>query len=255
MTAAATELATFHTLRQQHSKRAGRPNLALSDFVAPLGTPDHIGGFVVTAGPEEVEISARFDRANDNYAAIMVKALADRMAEAMAEALHRPACAAIIGAMRRTKAFTAQELIAEPYCRHFARRRATLRNPTTPKKRTLFKLLDAEEATGVTLTESMAMWPGSSVSGLYMAHPDSYYFWRGKGRTRPSCRLCCAQGHGYGRGGALAGPGAELRPQCATGGRGRITPLARGARGCYPSGHSAQGQRLWTTSPAAITRR
>ncbi|NBB98180.1 MAG: methionine synthase [Alphaproteobacteria bacterium] len=169
-----TQLATFHTLRQQHSKRAGRPNLALADFVAPEGTPDHIGGFVVTAGPEETDIAARFDRANDNYSAIMVKALADRMAEAMAEALHARVRREYWG-YAPDEAFTPVELIKEPY----GGIRPAPGYPAQPdhtEKRTLFKLLDAEAATGVTLTESMAMWPGSSVSGLYMAHPDSYYF-------------------------------------------------------------------------------
>ena len=168
------ELATFHTLRQQHSKRAGRPNLALADFVAPMSVPDHIGGFVVTAGPEEADISARFDKANDNYAAIMVKALADRFAEAMAEALHARVRRDYWG-YAPGEGFTPLELIKEPY----AGIRPAPGYPAQPdhtEKRTLFNLLDAEAATGVTLTESMAMWPGSSVSGLYLAHADSYYF-------------------------------------------------------------------------------
>ncbi|MCC1480699.1 methionine synthase [Roseibaca sp. Y0-43] len=169
-----TELATLHTLRQQHSKRAGRPNLALADFVAPQGVADHIGGFVVTAGPEETEIAARFDRENDNYSAIMVKALADRIAEAMAEALHARVRRDYWG-YAPDESFTPQELIGEPY----AGIRPAPGYPAQPdhtEKRTLFKLLDAEATTGVTLTESMAMWPGSSVSGLYIGHPDSYYF-------------------------------------------------------------------------------
>jgi 5-methyltetrahydrofolate--homocysteine methyltransferase len=170
-----TTLATFHTLRQQTGKRVGRPNLALSDFVAPVGAAqDYIGGFVVTAGPEEAEISQRFDRANDNYSAILVKALADRMAEAMAEALHERVRRDYWG-YATTEAFAPEELAAEPY----AGIRPAPGYPAQPdhtEKRTLFKLLDAEAQTGVTLTESMAMWPGSSVSGLYIGHPDSYYF-------------------------------------------------------------------------------
>jgi len=166
-------LATFHTLRQQTPKRDGRPNVALSDFVAPDG-PDHVGGFVVTAGPEEIAIAERMDRANDNYSAIMVKALADRIAEAMAEMLHERVRREFWG-YAPDEACTPEELIAEPY----AGIRPAPGYPAQPdhtEKRTLFKLLDAEAATGVTLTESMAMWPGSSVSGLYLAHPESYYF-------------------------------------------------------------------------------
>ncbi len=168
-------LATLHTLRQQTSKRNGRPNVALSDFVAPEGGPvDHVGGFVVTAGPEEIAISQRLDRENDNYGAIMVKALADRIAEAMAEMLHQRVRREFWG-YAPDEAFAPHELIAEPY----AGIRPAPGYPAQPdhtEKRTLFTLLDAETATGVTLTESMAMWPGSSVSGFYLAHPDSYYF-------------------------------------------------------------------------------
>src|SRR5690606_2875037 len=82
------ELATLFTLRQQLSRRDGKPHMALSDFVAPVGTPDYLGGFVVTAGIEEVAIADRFERVNDDYSSILVKALADRYAEAMAEAMH-----------------------------------------------------------------------------------------------------------------------------------------------------------------------
>ncbi len=172
-------LATLHTLRQQTGKRPGRPNLALSDFVAPQGKgADHVGGFVVTAGPEEAEIADRLDKANDNYGAIMVKALADRIAEAMAEMLHERVRREFWG-YAPDEDFDPQELIGEPY----AGIRPAPGYPAQPdhtEKRTLFRLLDAEEATGVTLTESMAMWPGSSVSGLYIGHPDSYYFGVGK---------------------------------------------------------------------------
>mgnify|MGYP005748233095 CR=1 FL=1 len=168
-------MATLHTLRQQTHKRDGRPNLALADFVAPDGAArDWVGGFVVTAGPEEQEIAARFERANDDYAAIMVKALSDRIAEAMAEMLHE----------RVRKEFWAyapdedhqpQDLIGEPY-RGIRPAPGYPAQPDHTEKRTLFRLLDAEATTGVTLTESMAMWPGSSVSGLYIGHPEAYYF-------------------------------------------------------------------------------
>lgn len=169
-----THLATLHTLRQQVTKRGDRPNVALSDFVAPTGIPDHVGGFVVTAGPEETEIAARYERANDDYGAIMVKALADRIAEAMAEMLHQRVRRDFWG-YAPEEAFSPEELISEPY----AGIRPAPGYPAQPdhtEKLTLFKLLDAEANTGVTLTESMAMWPGSSVSGLYIGHSDSYYF-------------------------------------------------------------------------------
>ena len=167
-------LATLHTLRQQVAKRDGRPNLALADFVAPEGQPDWVGGFVVTAGPEEAEIAKRFERANDDYAAIMVKALADRIAEAMAEMLHQRVRRDYWG-YAPDEAFAPQELVAEPY-RGIRPAPGYPAQPDHTEKLTLFRLLDAEAATGVRLTESMAMWPGSSVSGLYIGHPDSYYF-------------------------------------------------------------------------------
>ncbi len=170
----AEPLATLHTLRQQTAKRDGRPNLALADFVAPEGHRDWVGGFVVTAGPEESEIAARYERANDDYAAIMVKALADRIAEAMAEMLHERVRKEFWG-YGADETFAPQELIAEPY-KGIRPAPGYPAQPDHTEKSTLFRLLDAEAATGVHLTESMAMWPGSSVSGLYIGHPESYYF-------------------------------------------------------------------------------
>ena len=167
-------LATLHTLRQQVTKRGDRPNVALSDFVAPEGRPDYVGGFVVTAGPEESEIAARYERANDDYAAIMVKALADRIAEAMAEMLHERVRKDLWG-YAADETFGPQDLIGEPY-KGIRPAPGYPAQPDHTEKLTLFRLLDAENATGVRLTESMAMWPGSSVSGLYIGHPDSYYF-------------------------------------------------------------------------------
>lgn len=168
------ELATFFTLRQQLSKRDGRPNVALSDFVAPEGRPDYVGGFVVTAGIEEVAIAERFERVNDDYSSIMVKALADRIAEAFAERMHEKVRTDYWG-YAPGENFNNEELVAEAY----AGIRPAPGYPAQPdhtEKATLFRLLDAEKAAGVKLTESYAMWPGSSVSGLYIAHPDSYYF-------------------------------------------------------------------------------
>ncbi|WP_105400963.1 methionine synthase [Neorhizobium sp. T7_12] len=172
----AEELATFFTLRQQLSKRDGRPNVALSDFVAPVATglDDYVGGFVVTAGIEEVAIAERFERANDDYSSILVKALADRFAEAFAECMHEQVRKEFWG-YAADEQFSADELITEAY--HGIRPAPGYpAQPDHTEKATLFRLLDAEEATSVVLTESYAMWPGSSVSGLYIGHPASYYF-------------------------------------------------------------------------------
>ena len=168
------DLATLHTLRQQVSKRHGRPNVALADFVAPVGTPDYIGGFVVTAGIEEIALSERFERANDDFNAILVKALADRFAEAFAERMHELVRRELWG-YAPDERLAPTELIGEPY-RGIRPAPGYPAQPDHTEKTTLFRLLDAEAATGVKLTESMAMWPGSSVSGLYIGHPDAYYF-------------------------------------------------------------------------------
>ncbi|MDK1493452.1 methionine synthase [Sinorhizobium sp. 7-81] len=170
------ELATLFTLRQQLVKRDGRPNVALADFVAPVdsGARDYLGGFVVTAGIEEVSIAERFERANDDYSSIMVKALADRFAEAFAERMHEYVRKELWGYVP-DEAFTPQDLIGEPYTGI----RPAPGYPAQPdhtEKETLFRLLDAEASIGVALTENYAMWPGSSVSGLYIGHPDAYYF-------------------------------------------------------------------------------
>ncbi|TGD42982.1 methionine synthase [Pseudotabrizicola sediminis] len=169
-----TDLATLHTLRQQVTKRDDRPNVALSDFVAPMGTPDYVGGFVVTAGIEEITIAERFERANDDFNAILVKALADRFAEAFAERMHEMVRRELWG-YAPDESLAPAELIGEPY-RGIRPAPGYPAQPDHTEKTTLFHLLDAEAATGVRLTESMAMWPGSSVSGLYIGHPQAYYF-------------------------------------------------------------------------------
>ncbi len=171
-----TELETFYTLRQQLSKRDGRPNVALSDFVAPVdsGVQDYVGGFVVTSGIEEIAIAERFERANDDYSSILVKALADRFAEAFAECMHERVRREYWG-YAKDEHFSNEELITEAY----AGIRPAPGYPAQPdhtEKKTLFGLLDAENTAGVKLTESYAMWPGSSVSGIYIGHPDAYYF-------------------------------------------------------------------------------
>ena len=171
-----TPLAKFFTLRQQLAKRDGRPNVALSDFVAPIdsGKADYVGAFVVTAGLGEEAISQRFIRANDDYSSILVKALADRFAEAFAEAMHAKVRREFWG-YAPDEAFAPDALHEEPY----AGIRPAPGYPAQPdhtEKATLFALLDAERRIGVKLTESFAMWPGSSVSGLYLANPEAYYF-------------------------------------------------------------------------------
>jgi 5-methyltetrahydrofolate--homocysteine methyltransferase len=170
------ERATLFTLRQQLTKRDGKANVALADFVAPLasGKADYVGGFVVTAGIEEVAIAERFERANDDYSSILVKALADRFAEAFVERMHEMVRRELWGyAVDET--FAPQDLIGEPY-RGIRPAPGYPAQPDHTEKETLFRLLDAERTVGVSLTESYAMWPGSSVSGLYLAHPESYYF-------------------------------------------------------------------------------
>jgi 5-methyltetrahydrofolate--homocysteine methyltransferase len=167
-------LAVLHTLRQQLAKRDGRPNLALADFVAPAGLADYVGGFVVTAGPEEGAIADEFEAKGDDYSSILVKALADRFAEATAEWLHERVRRDHWG-YAADETLTADELISESY-RGIRPAPGYPAQPDHTEKTTLFRLLDATERTGVTLTESFAMWPGSSVSGLYFAHPEAYYF-------------------------------------------------------------------------------
>ncbi len=170
------ELATFFTLRQQLSKRDGRPNVALSDFIAPLdsGKPDYLGGFVVTAGPEENEISQRFAKNNDDFSSILVKALADRFAEALAEMVHQRVRQRYWG-YASDEVFGPDELAGEPY-RGIRPAPGYPAQPDHTEKTTLFRLLDARQRIGVSLTESYAMWPGSSVSGVYLAHPEAFYF-------------------------------------------------------------------------------
>jgi 5-methyltetrahydrofolate--homocysteine methyltransferase len=174
------EIATFHALRQQLEKREGRFNTALSDFIAPRasGVPDYIGAFVVTAGIGEDVIADRFKNANDDYSSILCKALADRLAEAFAERMHARVRREFWGTAP-DETLSPDQLILEQY----AGIRPAPGYPAQPdhtEKATLFRLLDAEATAGVKLTESFAMWPGSSVSGLYFGNPESYYFGVGK---------------------------------------------------------------------------
>ncbi|RYF92127.1 MAG: methionine synthase [Caulobacteraceae bacterium] len=173
------ELARFHTLRQQMDKSGGKANLALSDFVAPGDkAPDWIGAFAVTAGHGETEIAARYKAAGDDYNAILSAALADRLAEAFAESLHRQVRTQLWG-YAPDEPFDIDELIAERY-RGIRPAPGYPAQPDHTEKATLFKLLDAETHTGMALTESYAMSPPASVSGLYFAHPQAHYFGVGK---------------------------------------------------------------------------
>ncbi|MBR0957949.1 methionine synthase [Bradyrhizobium japonicum] len=171
-------IATLHTLRQQLEKREGRFNAALADFIAPAGVPDYIGGFVVTAGIGEDAVADRFRSANDDYSSILCKALADRLAEAFAERMHARVRREF-WAYAPDEALSSEELILEKY-QGIRPAPGYPAQPDHTEKATLFELLDAENTAGVKLTESFAMWPGSSVSGLYFANPASYYFGVGK---------------------------------------------------------------------------
>ncbi len=172
-------LAHFITLRQQSLKTAGAPNKALADYIAPKnsGKRDYIGAFCVTTGFGVEEKAKAFEAQLDDYNAILVKALGDRLAEAFAEYLHHKVRTEIWGYSAEN--FSNQELIQEAYTGI----RPAPGYPACPdhlEKQTLWKLLNVTENTGVTLTESMAMWPASSVSGYYFAHPQSSYFGLGK---------------------------------------------------------------------------
>jgi 5-methyltetrahydrofolate--homocysteine methyltransferase len=170
----------FHTLRQQMVRSEGdRANLALSDFIAPVGgLPDWLGGFAVTAGHGEIEMAERFRRDGDDYSAILATSLADRLAEALAEALHRRVRTELWG-YAPDEVFDIEFLIGETY-RGIRPAAGYPAQPDHTEKAELFRLLEATTRTGITLTESFAMDPPSSVSGLYFSHPESHYFGVGR---------------------------------------------------------------------------
>ncbi|MGH8854385.1 MAG: methionine synthase [Telluria sp.] len=178
------ELTRLHSLRQQMPKDksredGGRANVALADFVAPIGgKPDWVGGFAVTAGHGEIEVAQHFKAAGDDYSAILATALADRLAEAFAEAMHRKVRTELWG-YAEGEPFDIDALIAEQY-RGVRPAPGYPAQPDHTEKATLFKILDAEAATGMELTESFAMNPPASVSGLYFAHPEAHYFGVGR---------------------------------------------------------------------------
>lgn len=175
-----TPLVKFLTLRQQSQKTKGAPNIALADFIAPkeTGKTDYVGAFCVTTGFGVDERAAAFEANHDDYNSIMLKALADRLAEAFAEYLHEKIRKEIWG-YANDETLSNEALIKEEY----KGMRPAPGYPACPdhlEKTTIWQLLDAEANTGVTLTESLAMWPASSVSGYYFAHPESKYFGLGK---------------------------------------------------------------------------
>ena len=177
---ATNQLTTIHTLRQQAEKAVGESYYALADFVAPKesGIQDYFGGFAVTTGIGCDELVAEFEKDHDDYNSIMVKALADRLAEAFAERMHE-LVRKEYWAYNREENLSKEELIKEKY----KGIRPAPGYPACPdhtEKATLFKLLDAEKATGIKLTESFAMYPTAAVSGFYFANPESRYFGLGK---------------------------------------------------------------------------
>ncbi len=172
----ATAEEILHHLRQQNQKAAGLPNMCLSDFVAPSG--DYLGAFAVTAGIGIEERVRAFEQAHDDYAAIMLKALADRFAEAFAERLHEVVRTDLWG-YAAGESLDNNALIDEKYIGI----RPAPGYPACPEhteKRTIWKLLDPEKNAGISLTESCAMYPAASVSGWYFSHPESKYFGLGQ---------------------------------------------------------------------------
>ena len=171
----ANELARLHTLRQQKDNQRGKPQLALADFIAPRESRrvDYIGAFAVTTGHGCQDLAERFEKDHDQYNSIMAKALADRLAEAFAEFLHKRARAE--WGYGKDEKFSIEDLIAEKY-RGIRPAPGYPAQPDHTEKPIIFDLLNVGEAAGITLTESFAMYPAASVCGLYFAHSEAHYF-------------------------------------------------------------------------------
>jgi 5-methyltetrahydrofolate--homocysteine methyltransferase len=167
----------FHGLRQQMKKPEGQFNFSIADFVAPAPAKDYVGAFAVTSGHGMLELVKKFKATHDDYNVIMTEAIADRFAEAFAEYMHK--FARDTWGFGKTENLTPEELIREKY-RGIRPAPGYPAQPDHTEKWAIWKLLDAERNTGITLTESLAMFPASSVSGLYFGHPDSKYFAVGK---------------------------------------------------------------------------
>ncbi len=204
-------LTTFHTLRQQMEKAAGHYNRALADFIAPktTGLEDYLGAFAVTAGANLEPLLAHFKEDHDDYNSIMAKALADRLAEALAELMHKRVRE--FWGYGKNENLTAEDLIHERY-RGIRPAPGYPACPDHTEKRELFDLLQAEKNTGIELTENFAMFPAASVCGLYFCPPGSEVFCRRQDRPRPGGRLPPPQRDGPAPRGALAPPQPQLRP-------------------------------------------
>ncbi|MBM3870458.1 MAG: methionine synthase [Verrucomicrobia bacterium] len=172
-----TVCTTFHFLRQQTEKTDGSPNWCLSDFIAPKGEPDYFGGFAVMAGAETKTLAEAYKQAHDDYNAIMIEAVADRVAEAFAEFLHKRARDE--WGFGKNEKLTPQQLIEEAY-RGIRPAPGYPACPDHTEKGILWSLLEVEKNAGIKLTENFAMWPGASVSGFYFGHSESKYFAVGK---------------------------------------------------------------------------
>jgi 5-methyltetrahydrofolate--homocysteine methyltransferase len=225
------KLATFYFLRQQMRKPAGQANHCLADFVAPLSNPpvtqsaerarpgfpsavgdpqsvDYLGGFAVTIHGAD-ELAAKFSSSHDDYSAILVKALADRLAEAFAEYLHQQA--RIAWGFGRNENLSQDDLVREKY-RGIRPAAGYPACPDHVEKRTLFKLLQVEHNAGIRLTESFAMHPGASVSGLYFSHPDAKYFAVGKIGRDQVVDYAARQGEPIDQAEKMLGPNLAYEP-------------------------------------------
>jgi len=205
-------IATLHFLRQQMLKPPGQTNYCLADLVAPKGSgrQDYLGGFAVTAGIGADELAKQFQAEHDDYNAILTKALADRLAEAFAEYLHYEA--RIAWGFGAEEGLTNEELIRERY-RGIRPAPGYPASPDHVEKRTLFDLLDAEKESGIRLTESYAMHPGASVSGLYFSHPDSRYFAVGKIERDQAADYAARKGESLGEVEKWLSPNLNYEPE------------------------------------------
>ncbi|MCC7430382.1 methionine synthase [bacterium] len=171
-------LAKFHNLRQQSEKQPGQANLCLADFIAPKGKQDYLGAFALSTGKGLEELLAKFEKENNDYSSILIKSLADRLAEAFAELMHEKVRKELWG-FAKTETLTGEELIQEKY-QGIRPAHGYPACPDHTEKRTLFELLEVEKKIGVKLTENFAMYPAASVSGLYFSHKEAKYFGLGK---------------------------------------------------------------------------